>query len=282
MKAYCLIRPQPWYRREAFVAGLKAAGLAVQSGRPDKIDAGTVLVIWNRYADNDALACQVERGGGRVLVAENGYLGAGGGTPKFQVHPGGPQPGHYYALAESWHNGGGRWPAGGPERWERLGIELKPWRTEGEHILVCPNRSFGVPGTMMPPDWAERTCRRLQQQTKRPIRLRPHPGNDAPRRPLANDLAGAWAMVMWSSTAGVHALVAGIPVICDAPAWICKDVAYENLSVVEALDNLGDDETRFRRKCFERLAWAQWTVEEIASGEPFRRLLVDRPGPAAA
>lgn len=268
MRAFCRIRPQPWYRREAFVAGLKAAGHEVRFGDPDRYDAETLLVNWNRYIGDGghAVASKVERGGGRVLIAENGYIAKGGGTPKFDVFTQqGGQGGHYYALAEGWHNGGGRWPAGGPERFLALGVELAPWRRESGYLLVCPNRSFGVPGRMMPSDWAEKTVVRLSKQKQFPVRLRPHPGNNAPKRPLEADLAGARAVFVWGSSAGVHALARGIPVFCEAPHWILKGAAATGPVEEPALPD--------RLPHFERLAWAQWTVDEIASGEPFRALL---------
>ena len=269
MRAFCLIREKPCYRREAFTGGLKAAGHEVQLRQPDRFDRDTLFVTWNRYQAMHEIALRVEKGGGRVLVAENGYLGQGGGTPKFQVHPGGPQPGHYYAIAESWHNGGGRWPEGGPERFARLHVELKPWRSDGEHILICPNRSFGVGDRVMHPDWAERRAEKLKKATNRPVRIRLHPGNDEPKRPLAEDLRCAWAVVIWSSSCGVHALADGIPVFCEAPHWILKGAAATGTIDAPVMPE--------RAPHFERLAWAQWTCAEISTGEPFRHLL-RRPG----
>ncbi len=294
MRAYCLIREKPWYRREAFIAGLKAAGMEVLLRQPDRPGPDCVLVIWNRYAGNHDLALRVEAAGGRVWVCENGYLGRGGVSPKFDVHPGGPKPESYYAIAEGWHNGRGRWPVGGPERFAALGVTLQPWRPsecrvmndeggpasagdhpssliphpsahDDRHVLVCPNRSFGVGEQMMHPDWAERCAEGLKQRTRRPVRIRRHPGNDAPKRPLAEDLKGAWAVAIWSSGAGVHALIEGIPVFCAAPYWILKGAAASG--PIEA------PVTPERLSHFERLAWAQWSCEEIAAGVPFRRLL---------
>lgn len=265
MKAYCLIRDQPWYRRDAFVTGLKAAGLETITQRPDKISKETVVVMWNRYSDGHDLANRVEAAGGMVIVAENGYIGAGGGTPKFQVHPAGAAPGHYYAVSPRFHNDALLVRHLDTERWKRLGLELKPWRTEGEHILVCPNRSFGVPGRSMPPDWAEKCEARLRKITKRPIKIRRHPGNNEPARPLSEDLRNAWAVYVWTSSCGVHSLVEGIPTFVDAPYWIMKDAAAT-----------GDPEspaTPERQPHFEKMAWAQWTIDEIATGAPFRHIL---------
>lgn len=271
-KAHVLIRPLPHYRREAFAEGLRAAGCEVRTGMPSGLDASTVVLMWNRYGDNDVYADRVEAAGGTVLVAENGYIGAGGGTPKHTQGPGN----HYYALARHAHNGRGQWHVGGPERWDALGVAVKPWRAEGDHILVCANRSFGMRGAIMAPDWALDVAGRLKRVTRRPIRIRQHPGNFDAKVPLARDLENAHACVIWSSSCGVHALVAGVPVICEAPWWICKTATYGNPAAVDdlVLDKHWQIALGMQRDlALHRLAWAQWTVEEIASGEPFRYLL---------
>lgn len=235
------------------------------------------MLIWNRYGAVHEQACRFEREGGIVMVAENGYLGKGGTSPKFDVHPHGPQPHHYYALGLWFHNDDSRIVVGGPERFAALNVELKPWRTDGGHVLILPNRSFGVPGRMMPADWAERCAERLKLQTKRPVRIRAHPGNDEPKaRPLAADLEGACAAVIWSSTAGIHALVAGIPVFSDAPHWICKSASLpaSDLGAMDAgrpWDRMALDVTR--RSALERMAFGQWRIEEIETGVPFRWIL---------
>lgn len=270
MKAFSLIRPQPWYRSEAFAKGLSAAGheVVAREPKPEECGTDTLLVIWNRYGHVHEVAKRVEAAGGNVIVAENGYIGKGGTEPKFDVHPGGPKPHHYYALARGWHNGRGEWFHVGPERFAALGVELKSWRTAGEHILVCPNRSFGVGEQVMPEDWADRTAARLQKLTKRRVVIRRHPGNNAPKRPLAADLENAWAVVIWSSGAGVHALAAGIPVFCEAPFWIMKHAAAHGM-----IDDPILPDPMTVRANFEYMASAQWTLSEIESGEPFRHLL---------
>jgi hypothetical protein len=276
-KAYCLIRREPHYRHDAFVAGLRAVGYDVELGYSAwPIKPGDVLLIWNRYDATERIADKFEAAGGTVLVAENGYLGPGG------VSPHAMQPRSIYAIARHAHNGRGQWHVGGPERWEALGVELKPWRTNGEHILICANRSFGMSGGVMPHDWAVNVAGRLKQITRRPIRIRNHPGNYASKVPLAQDLENAHACVIWSSSCGVHALVAGVPVICEAPWWICKTGAWVESVIGDAsqhayspASSYAYHASKLRLATLHRLAWAQWTVEEIASGEPFRYLLSD-------
>lgn len=260
MRAWSLIREQPLYRHEAFLSGLKAAGYEIGQGRP-KGAPGNVLIGWNRYGYTEQLCDQFEASGGTVLIAENGYING--------RHDGGS----YYALSRHAHNGAGEFYVGGPERWQALGVDLKPWRTAGTHILIAPNRSFGMRGMVMPYNWADDVTKRLEKVTDRPIRLRQHPGNGVPQTPLCEDLRDCWALVIWSSSVGVKALIEGIPVVCEAPYWICK--AADVLGGIGMLEcEEGNDS--MRRSELECLAWGQWNVDEITSGEPFHHLLKEQ------
>jgi hypothetical protein len=243
----------------------------VSGGNPGKPNPGDVLVIWNRYGPWHDMANRFEKDGGTVLVAENGYINPGGSAPKFDVHTKeGPRPGDYYAISVHGHNGSGRWPTGGPERWQALGVELKPWRTEGEHILVCGQRGIGTPLMASPPNWHENAAARIRKVTKRPVKIRTHPGNDAPKIPLSEDLKNAWACVIWSSGSGIKALTQGIPVAYDAPHWIASGGATK-LSETDFESMLCDDAARL--SALERMAWGQWTIAEIQTGEPFKKLM---------
>lgn len=253
MRASCLIRAHPHYRREAFMRGLERVGYSVTDHELHAPRPQDLLVIWNRYGTAHENAKRFEKAGAKVLVCENGYLGQD------------DQARQFYAIALNEHNGAGRWNAGGPERWARLGVEFAPWRTQGEHILVCLSRGFGHAGVAMPLDWPREIETQVRRYTKRPVRVRPHPGQSAPAA-LAADLKGAWAVVIWNSACGVQALAAGVPVVACSPHWILKGLAAQ-LSEVDA------PPLPERLPAFERLAWAQWRVAEIETGEPFRRLL---------
>lgn len=273
MRAFSLIRSQPWYRAEAFSAGLKAAGYEVRHGGPDSARSGDLLLIWNRYSGNHDIALRFEREGGTVIVCENGYLGKGGVSPKFDVHPKGPKPDSYYAIGLGFHNDHTR-VLPGQGRFQRLGVELKPWRTDGDHILVCPNRSFGVGDRVMHPDWAERVQKRLQRETKRPVRVRGHPGNDAPKRSIHEDLKGCWAVFVWSSSCAGHALAEGVPTYIEAPFQILKPASASGPVDAPVCPD--------RLPHFETMACGQFTCEEISKGVPFALLRAARKVEVAA
>lgn len=238
-RALCLIRQQLVYRRDVFCEGLEQAGyrLVYALNDPRK---GDVLVIWNRYGKYHFVATRFERAGATVVVAENGYIN---GAER------------YLALAKSHHSGAGQWNVGGPERWDALGIALQPWRT-GKEVVVLGQRGIGEPGIAAPRSWA---------QGLRIGRVRPHPGNKT-AVPLEQDLVDASAVVTWSSAAALRALAMGIPVFCAFPEWI-------GMAASTPLSQFPKHRDVDRLAMFRRLSWAQWTLEEIRSGEAFRCLL---------
>lgn len=262
MKAWNLTREAICYRHDAFSAGLRAAGYDVQKGAPGLGDVkpGDLVLGWNRYSVMHEIATRTEKAGGIYLCAENGYVGIGGASPHSMERR---DP---YALAIGYHNDASAIPDGGPERWAALGVDLAPWRASGGHVLVCPNRAFGTPGRMMPVNWKNEVVGRLQKLTKREIRVRPHPGNSPPEKPLAADLVNCHAVVIWASSVGVHALLAGVPVIAEAPFWICK-------SITGTANQIETPPMPDRLPALRRLAWGQYFIAEIESGIAFDHLL---------
>jgi hypothetical protein len=254
--ASIVIRSQPCYRRDAFESGLRRAGYRIAPGaRPQS--PRDLLVAWNRYGASEHLADSWERMGGSVLVCENGYAGKDAMGRQ------------YYAISVHGHNGSGWFPVGEEDRFSALGIELKPWRHDGDYLLVCGQRGVGSREMASPLGWHSEVSARIGKRF--PTRVRPHPGRHAPLTSLASDLAPAWACAIWSSSCGVEALAEGVPVFYAAPYWICQEAAQrlpEQGSILPL--PLMDDEARLA--AMRRMAWGQRSIAEIESGEVFARI----------
>lgn len=250
-RACLLIRPEVRARWAAFRDGLGENGFSIAATAVDPSGPDDALVIWNRHRFAGQ-ARRYEQEGARVIVAENGWLNAASGEKRIAL-----QLGH--------HNGAGDWHEGPEDRWSDLGIDLKPWRLDGDHILVLAQRGIGEPGIAEPRGWSSAIAAQLQSRTRRRVIIRKHPGNAEP--PPEPDWSRCWAAVTWASGAGIKALIAGIPVFYGLNRWIGAAAALPLQSDIER-PYLGD-----RLPMLRRLAHAQWSLAEIASGEPFRRLL---------
>lgn len=248
-------------RHEAILRGLSRCGYRILREARLPRSRRDVLVTWTRHRGWKERQCTAfEEAGGRVIVCEEAYIREVSGE-------------RHIALALGDHNGAGRWFVGGPERWESFAIDLRPWRNSGEHIVVREQRGIGSSFMASPPLWHDEATHGLRQRTAREIRLRAHPRSRLyPERArtqpnLARMLERCHAFVTWASADAVSALIAGVPVFFNAPHWICASGAMRGLSGIEA------PKTPDRLPALERLAWAQWSLSEIAHGEPFARLL---------
>jgi hypothetical protein len=241
------IRKEPFYRRAAFETGLRNLGYGIHPGQPQ--DERDLLVLWNLKAGTEEnLATLWEQRGGTVIVAENGYL------QKVDKST--------YTISTHGHNAAGWFPVGKEDRFTPLGFVMKPWQENPHgHHLVCGQRGIGSKAMASPPQWAEKMAAKLQREGKN-VRLRLHPGNNAPKVPVLTDLEGAKMCLIWSSTVGIRALIEGIPVIHHAPHWICAGGGEHN-----------------RQEVLHRMAHGQWHHEEIAAGEPFARMAAENWGP---
>lgn len=242
MRAVLRIRAEPHYRRAAFENGLRRVGFSITELRAPN-GPEDWLVLWNRQGGGEVEADAWEARGGTVIVAENGYLQKVDKT--------------HYAISVHGHNGSGWFPIGSEDRFTKLGFTLKEWQRDDTpgYALVCGQRGIGSALMRSPQAWAEKTVEKLKRRGI-VTRLRQHPGNFAPRVPLIDDLRGAASCHVWSSAAGVMALVEGIPVYHSAPHWI------------------GEGAGPFTRDTvLERVGHGQWHHEEIATGLPFARII---------
>tara|TARA_Y100000593_G_scaffold94381_1_gene193196 strand:- start:1270 stop:2232 length:963 start_codon:yes stop_codon:yes gene_type:complete len=188
-----------------------------------------------------------------------------------------------------------------PERWEKikkdLGQEIKPWRKRGSYILLILQKMFdaslrGIESERPRKhiEWALNVIDEIHKTTDRPIIIRPHPlslssldelewmkilKENIPIRKrvtiisvgtISDVLRDCWACVTYTSGSAVDALLDGIPTvtydggsmgypICEHD---CKNI--ENLSMPD------------RKQWLYNLAYTQWHVKEMSTGEPWLHL----------
>jgi hypothetical protein len=151
------------------------------------------------------------------------------------------------------------------ERFRALGIAIKPWRTEGAHIVVCPqSASFMRTIAGHDGEWGTRTIERLRRQTTREIRVRPWLRDKASAAStLAQDLAGAHALVTWSSAAAVTAVLEGIPVVVEANDCAARFMGGTDIEALPTPD---------RENWAGVLADNEFTVSEMKDGTAWAKL----------
>ena len=236
----------------------------------------------------EILQQQQLRGGRTVIADSNLFLFADGDNP------------HYYLR----YSFDGVFPGTGeycdqnpdPARWdiirEHMGIQVLPWRTQGDHVLICLQRNGGwsMAGYDVS-DWCIATVQKLRAHTKRPIRIRAHPGDkkshryvrricdtlvrqgirnffiSEPELTLSQELANAWALVNHNSSPAVAAAISGVPVIStDIVRSQAREVSSSDLAQIESPPTF--DRTRW----LHRLAQFHWSYEELATGRAWKHM----------
>ncbi len=172
----------------------------------------------------------------------------------------------------------------GEENWCNIrrdyDMNLRDWRTSGEHILICLQRPMGwsMRGQNLLA-WLDGTFARIRQHTDRPVKLRWHPGDwknfpkgldlsgygitlSEPKVPLLEDLKNCWAVVCHNSTPSSVAVIEGIP------AFITDDPSYCQAGEVTNTDfSLLENPVLFDRELWIRkIAQCHWSFDDLKSG----------------
>ncbi len=257
-KAVVIENPNlPHHRRfgGCFTEGLKRLGWHVETSTSWK--PAHLAVLWgvrNRQAIDQQLM-----NGGEVCILERGYLGdrmewtsvsfGGGlnGRGRF-VMPGGVE--------------------GDLTRFQDCGFDLMPWH---HPVLDCPGLAVimgQVPGDQSLrgvdfSNWVRDVTKRLLLAGWQ-VKFRPHPGwsHDTYGLPraagsLADVLGQASLAVTFNSNSGVDAVLAGVPTVAmDEGSMVRAVAAHDIVSPI----------TPDRTEWAARLAWCQYSREELASG----------------
>jgi len=170
------------------------------------------------------------------------------------------------------------------ENWSNIrrdyNMDLAPWRTKGNHILICLQRPMGwsMRGMNLL-QWLDATVAKIRQHTDRPLRLRWHPGDwknfpanldlskynavlSPKEKHITEDLKNCWAVVCHNSTPSAVAAIEGIPCFITDDPGFCQagDVANTDFSLIE--NPILHDREQWIRK----LSQCHWSFADLRNG----------------
>jgi hypothetical protein len=161
------------------------------------------------------------------------------------------------------------------------GVDLKPWRTTGNHILILCQRPKGFNMFTDQEVWLDKTVAKIRKHSRRPIMIRMHPGDGtrfkqiekiqkkygnsvtiSEHENIRDALINCWCTVGINSTPNVVAAIEGIPGYVEDPSrsW-AADVAFNDLALVET-PPLPD-----RSEWIHKIANIHWSNDEVRSGK---------------
>ncbi len=197
-----------------------------------------------------------KRAGAEIIILERGYIGD-----------------RYEWTSISFGGGlNGRATFRGPftdaSRWNKFFADaMQPWKTDnnGYGLILGQVQGDMAMKNVNPQRFYEKARVHFTRMGITP-KFRPHPhilpkhGKPALRQSvasLAKDLAGSQIAVSWNSSAGVAAILAGVPHIAMDQGSMAYDVSGHEWSKPPMPD---------RSAWAHALAWKQWTIDEVQSG----------------
>lgn len=258
----------------AFLDSLRDAGYTLVKECMDADAAVIWSVLWHgRMSPNQTVWKHYRSNGRPVVVTEVGGIKRG---TTWKVGLNGINRSGDYRPSGNNNN-----------RARSLGLELKPWRSDGEYVLICGQHDKSQQWENQPPisKWVMNTIETIQEHSGRDIILRPHPRCRLPDiehqyqrvyRQEPQHVNGTYddfdltferahAVVNWSSNPGIHAVINGIPAFVG-PNSLAYDVANHYLQHIEHPKHTD------RTQWLNDYAWTEYTVEEISTGLPLQQL----------
>ena len=260
---------------EAFAEGCKRLGHTVTTNDTNGIDV-IWSVLWNgRMLGNEKIYHTNKKLGKPTIVLEVGGIVRG---TTWKVGLDGINRTAYFGDKDNDRT-----------RADNLGLVCKPWRSNGDFILICGQHDKSLQWQDMPrmSNWFLDTYDEIRKHTPRPILFRPHPRcrlehierglinvhRQEPKQLIStyddfdmgfNDV---WATVSYSSNPGIHSIIEGVPAFVS-PSSLAYDVGNDIDFWHDIEDPLMPDRTQW----LNDYAWTEFTIEEISQGIPLKRL----------
>jgi hypothetical protein len=174
-------------------------------------------------------------------------------------------------------------------RADSLGLVCKPWRSNGDFILICGQHDKSLQWQNMPPmsNWFLNIYDEIRKYTERPIVFRPHPrcrldhierGLKNVYRQEPNHIANTyddfdmgfdnvWATISYSSNPGTHSCINGVPAFVST-----HSLAYSVGNDIDFLYDIENPMMPNRQQWLNDYAHTEYTIEEISQGLPLKNL----------
>jgi hypothetical protein len=250
---------------QAFYDGCKADDKWI--GSLDHYEPSDIAVVFGTYKKDVPVSYrrghvvhEQERLGLDTIIVETGYINRGARAD------------HHYAVGLNGLNGRADFKnKNSPDdRAGRFISNLKPWRKDGDHILMCGQVPWDASVQHINfQKWAQETAETIVGLTNRRIIYRPHPlaktqtpwgASESKNYWLEDDLENCWCVVTFNSNSGVDAIMAGIPsVACDEGSMI--------MPVATGLGAINTPNKPNRIQWLSDLCYAQWTPAEMMEGK---------------
>jgi len=254
---------------EAFHEGIEADKDVSDVSRYVPADVAVVFGVYKKGVeasyDRGKIIDRQKKAGKRVIVLETGYVNRGDG------------PDNHYAAGWGGLNNRADFKNEEmpPDRWEQLGVELKPWK-QGERFVLCGQVPWDASVQNIDiVDWLVKTAYGLRIQSSRGVIYRPHPkskefpdfvpGCGTSKVSIEEDFERAFCFVTYNSNAAVLAVINGVPATYVDEGSMAKGVAG---SLAHTLYPLMPD----RQQWANNLAYTQWTPSEMREGLAWRHL----------
>ena len=151
------------------------------------------------------------------------------------------------------HNGKGKYPS---DRLNKLDLKFLDQKKTGEYVILS-EPSDVMKKVYNVPQWTDDTIKLVRKYTDRKIITH----NKFSKEPLSKLFNNAWAFVSLQSTAGFVAMLNGVP-------------SYFTDKTLKQIGNLQDiEKPSIDYNIFNNLAYGQWTLKEIESGEAWENIL---------
>lgn len=251
-----------------------------------KLEKADYAVVWNVYCKfkkntlyRNKIKNFQKKNNDKLIIIELGFINRD----------------KYYSIGYDHISNFGIYPdfPNNSERLKKLNLNIQEinYKKEG-YILLCTQLPWDTQVQDINYDeWIINTIKSINNYTKKKIIIRIHPKHskrknftyydqkffkhynlniEISKNDLNTDLENCYCVVAYNSTVLLDAILKGVPIIAGSTTSIVSDIAVKDIKLIENLPKFTKEDII---KCFTKISYKQWNVDEIKKGEPFKYYL---------